>query len=313
MTNFTPIIDQKFRLLKYHFVPTDTSSLEADICKNGCLSPILIWNGIIIDGHKRFDICTRFHIPYKLESINFDSRENAICYICTDELKNYDLTSVARNYLIGKLFEARKVISKRYAQQERKDSVPKLGRPVNFSFQNAIDIGNEYNISHNTVYKYGIYTKALDNIILKEPDLAHKIFSETLKISHYNIIELSRLSSGELKNLNQQITDDKIDRINYSYIRHELQWKRSKAAMTPGIAKKEDTQDYGIKKKPVYDPDAEISSLALTMPSWSGSIIRVTESTDFKRISKDAKNKLLVELHNLYQAVTPLIDKIGKD
>lgn len=68
-----------------------------------------------------------------------------------------------------------------------------------------------------------------------------------------------------------------------------------------------------LKKKPVYDPDAEISSLALTMPSWSSSIIRVTESTDFKRISKDAKNKLLVELHNLYQAVTPLIDKIGKD
>jgi len=32
---------------------------EANILKNGCYDPIKIWNGTIVDGHNRYEICTK--------------------------------------------------------------------------------------------------------------------------------------------------------------------------------------------------------------------------------------------------------------
>lgn len=62
----------------------------------------------------------------------------------------------------------------------------------------------------------------------------------------------------------------------------------------------ENLQNVGlIKKMPSYDPDAEILSLALTIPSWINSIKMVYEQADFKRAGTLAKYKLAEELETL--------------
>ena len=43
---------------------------------------------------------------------------------------------------------------------------------------------------------------------------------------------------------------------------------------------------------PTFDPDAPITELTLTIPSWLGSINRTIKNTNFKSVSKSAKNKL---------------------
>ena len=59
---------------------------------------------------------------------------------------------------------------------------------------------------------------------------------------------------------------------------------------------------------PKFDPDAELSSLSLTIPSWCSSIERVMNVTDFQRSSKEGKKRLKVQLSNLMT----VIDKITK-
>lgn len=311
------ILDAEFMRMKLPISEKSYASLEENIFDNGCLSPILLWENTIIDGYKRYEICKSWNLPYVTRHIYFSSRDDAISYICTDQLKRTDLSKEATSYLIGKLLEAEKAINTRHAAEmlnQSTERIRKPGRNTNYSYQTAIDLGKKYQISHNTVYKYGIYARCIDIVWEKEPDIIKKIFSGKLKISHQNVVELSRLPKGHIRTLNQHLSNDGIEHIGYSDMRHELQWKRISAATNPPPKKEKPPEhDFQIKKLPQYDPDAEIASLTLTIPSWIGTIQRVKENTDFSQITREARNKLLRQLHNMYEAVAPLIDQIRED
>jgi len=58
---------------------------------------------------------------------------------------------------------------------------------------------------------------------------------------------------------------------------------------------------------PAYDPDAEISSLTLTIPSWVSSLNRTLSIADFNKASEKAKIKLQNELKNLEYTVNVML------
>jgi hypothetical protein len=64
-----PIIDPEFRDLLPPLAADEFAKLEALILKDGCTSPIILWQGLIADGHNRFDICTRNKIGYQINHI----------------------------------------------------------------------------------------------------------------------------------------------------------------------------------------------------------------------------------------------------
>ena len=69
-------------------------------------------------------------------------------------------------------------------------------------------------------------------------------------------------------------------------------------------------QSASIKDMPAYDPDAEISSLAFTVPSWASSINRVRSSVTMGRTSLKARDKLQGELLALRQAIDHMVAAI---
>lgn len=62
-----------------------------------------------------------------------------------------------------------------------------------------------------------------------------------------------------------------------------------------------------VKDMPGYDPDAEIASLTLTIPSWRGSIQRVMDSTDFEAISDKAQDDAGRELLALKDTINAIL------
>ena len=62
---------------------------------------------------------------------------------------------------------------------------------------------------------------------------------------------------------------------------------------------------------PEYDPDAEISSINFTIPTWVSSINRLI-STDFNKITPKAKLKLINELDDLIFCIETLKIAIGE-
>lgn len=62
---------------------------------------------------------------------------------------------------------------------------------------------------------------------------------------------------------------------------------------------------------PAFDPDAEVTGLTLTIPSWSGSIDRITGGTDLSIVSAEAKARLASVLLNLQEKTAEMLMAIG--
>ena len=68
-----------------------------------------------------------------------------------------------------------------------------------------------------------------------------------------------------------------------------------------------------VKDMPAYDPDAEITGLTLTIPSWSSSIDRTKNKADLSSISDNARVRLAEALAELQIKIAEMLDAIKED
>jgi hypothetical protein len=83
-------IDEEFK----HLIPPLTTEeyklLEQQCIKQGIRVPLTVWNPdsktILIDGHNRYQIAQKHNLPYTTEEEHFESRNEAIVWICDNQL-----------------------------------------------------------------------------------------------------------------------------------------------------------------------------------------------------------------------------------
>ena len=92
----TLLIDQEFKALIPPLRPDEIEELEASIERYGCRDPLTVWDGTIIDGHNRFEICNRLNVPYQIVEIQFDDRVSALIWIRRNQLARRNLTDDQR-------------------------------------------------------------------------------------------------------------------------------------------------------------------------------------------------------------------------
>lgn len=80
-------IDSEFKRLSVPLSPEEERKLENSLIRKGCMDPIAVWHGCILDGHKRYEICSYEEMDYKTVEMNFVSREDAIIWMIYDDLK----------------------------------------------------------------------------------------------------------------------------------------------------------------------------------------------------------------------------------
>ena len=281
-------IDQEFKELIPPLSKEEFNLLEENILKFGCIDPICTWNNTIIDGHNRYSICTKHNLKFNIQAFNFELREEAKDWICANQLGRRNISDETRKYLIGKRYEMEKILlnnpggknqySKIYKENEEiKEERDRIHRPVT-----AIKLGKEYNVSTRTVLTYANYSKAIDKLNTEEPDLTQKILNGEIKVPQNQVIRISKLSP-KIKNKIQKYLKKETNSTNY--------------LIKPKTVTNE--KKYKIKEMPEYDPNAELVSLSFTIPSWIESLDRVLSLSKYKTATKDVKNKVKKELHNL--------------
>jgi len=70
-------IDTEFQSLIPPLSAEEKAQLEANIVADGCRDPLVVWGEILIDGHNRYEICTRLGLPFETVVKEFDSRVHA--------------------------------------------------------------------------------------------------------------------------------------------------------------------------------------------------------------------------------------------
>ena len=82
---------------------------------NGCREPLVVWEGhsILLDGHNRFELCTKYGIDYQIVEVRLSSFDSAYSWIVSNQLGRRNLTPEAMSYLRGKLYNLEKQTDRR--------------------------------------------------------------------------------------------------------------------------------------------------------------------------------------------------------
>ena len=261
---------------------------------------IFAWGDILLSSALLYQKIVDSGINVKVTHLDFNNKLEAICFVCMEQLDRNDLTDSYHKYLIGKMYMAEHLI----ASNDKAIS----------KFQSAMKLAGSLNLSPGTVLKYQEYAKAIDTVDATEPKLADYILNEKVRISHENTIELARIPKDNLKRLLSAIENSGLKRITYSEMRYESHYKPPKGNKPSKVERNEERDvNLAIRQVPVYDPDSQVSSLALTIPSWASSIKRVIDATDFSKISNSARNRLMRSLELLNCSIISITQSIEEE
>ena len=149
------IIDEEFAGLIPPLTPDELSGLEQSIIAEGCREAIIVWNGVIVDGHNRYRICRAHNIPYRTERKEFASRDEAMLWMLRNQLGRRNLNDFQRVEMVRKCEGAVKAQAKE-RQGTRTDIQEKLPE----SRQSRDTLGALAGVSGKT---YEHATAVLDN------------------------------------------------------------------------------------------------------------------------------------------------------
>ena len=136
--------------------------MEKNILQDGCREPISIWENLILDGHNRFEICRKHGLNYQTRTIVLHGRDEAIAWICSNQMGRRNLTEEQRHYLIGKRYEAEKRIGAPNPAGINRFTAglvaPRIGEQLTSGHptkkMTATKIANEYHIGATSVEQY---------------------------------------------------------------------------------------------------------------------------------------------------------------
>ena len=97
------IIDDEFQVLIPPLSSNEYQTLEENILKDGCRDPLVIWDGILVDGHNRYTICTKHNFKFNTVEKSFDSQNDVCLWIIRNQLGKRNLPHFARAELGVKL------------------------------------------------------------------------------------------------------------------------------------------------------------------------------------------------------------------
>lgn len=296
-------IDPEFKRLSVPLSPEEERRLENSLIREGCKEPIAVWHGCILDGHKRYEICSYEEMEYETVEMDFATKDEALLWVCKKHLAAVKPNSTVFRYLLGKRYVFEREMYKKNPEKIHINYVKKADRV------GAVcgTLAEETNMNPGTVQKYGILALQLDQIAEKDMALFDAILAEKISITYGKVMKYSEMETTKMINMRRRLLHDDI--------KMRRRKPRKKAVESESKEeKKEQTAplEMGIKEMPTFDPDMEFRGLALTIPTWMNAIARTRAKTDIELVSEPTKAQLAVILRRLEEQITQTLEVIEK-
>jgi N6-adenosine-specific RNA methylase IME4 len=141
------IVDAEFSALIPPLSAEERQQLEENIVEHGgARDPLVVWASkgtlTLLDGHNRYEICTRLGLPFDIEEMSFKSRDDAADWMDRNQLGRRNLTHDAFTMLLGRRYKR----AKKAHGGDRKSS-----DQVEHLKSSARKIGDEHGVSPATV------------------------------------------------------------------------------------------------------------------------------------------------------------------
>ena len=201
------IIDEEFRSLLPALDKETYAALEDNLITNGCRDALIIWNDILIDGYNRYEICSKLRIPYNIVSMDFDSREEVLIWIISNQVSRRNLTQMQLSFYRGLHYEADKIIVKNAGGKNQYSEVSGQNdhKPQNQSTMSRL--AKQYHVSPKTIRRDARISGAIEAIGEISPEAKMKILSGEVDINKKELQELASKPKEEIETFTAQIED----------------------------------------------------------------------------------------------------------
>lgn len=159
--NVEIVINPKFSNLIPALTSEEYINLETSILNDGCRDAIVLWNSIIVDGHHRYEICTKHNIEFSTIQKDFNNEDDAKDWVINNQLSRRNLSNYERSKLALKLEDIPKKEAKiRMLSGKKLDPAQ-----ISAEGETRDKIAEKAGVSHDTIAKVKkIEAKASDEI-----------------------------------------------------------------------------------------------------------------------------------------------------
>ena len=193
------VIDPEFRALIPPLTAEEKAQLEQNILTDGCREPLTLWDDILLDGHNRYEICTRHNLPFGTTRVVLENREAAINWIINNQLGRRNLTPEQASYLRGKRYQAEK-------KEIGARGVEKLDQ--NDPTSTAEKLANEYKVSAPTIKRDGQFAAAVDTLAeIVGEDARQSILTRDTPFTKKDVLELAKEAQADPEAVRQKIEE----------------------------------------------------------------------------------------------------------
>ena len=188
-------IDPEFQSQIPPLTDDEFKQLEENILKEGkLLSPLIVWNNILVDGHNRYAILQKHpEIYFSTMPLRFENREEAVAWICRNQLGRRNLSPEQKRYLLGKQYEAEKKAAKIFRGNQYTLAKKSGGAhdDNHHSGKKTCDrIAEENGVSRASVLRASHYTRGIDIADNLFPGIKQKVFSGEVKFTNEEMSKL---------------------------------------------------------------------------------------------------------------------------
>ena len=249
-------IDPEFQSQIPPLTDDEFKQLEENILKEGKLiSPLIVWNNTLVDGHNRYAILQKHpEIYFSTMPLPFESREEVLAWICKNQLGRRNLTPEQKKFLVGKQYsiEHRKpggngnnqytTATQETVQEElcQNDTIP----PVSSETSIRRKIAEQHHVSESYVSRSEKFMKGVEIMEELVPGMQEKILSGQTKIRDADLHRLAKADYIDRQKI--------VDEILYPERKVEPKPNTNGAAPEPGKA----PYMPMLKIESVYDSDA---------------------------------------------------------
>ena len=188
-------IDPEFQNQIPPLTDDEYKQLEENILKEGkLLSPLIVWNNTLVDGHNRYAILQKHpEIYFSTMPLRFENREEAIAWICRNQLGRRNLSPEQKRYLLRKQYEAEKKAAKIFRGNQytlAKKSGGDHGDNHHSGKKTCDRIAEENGVSRASVLRASHYTRGIDIADNLSPGIKQKVFSGEVKFTNEEMSKL---------------------------------------------------------------------------------------------------------------------------
>ena len=232
-----PTINPIFKDLIPPLSQEEREQLEQNIvAARKCHDAIILWEGTIVDGHNRYEICKKHGIEFEIKEIQLPSKEAAMVWILENQLARRNLTDAMR---IEVALLKEEILRDRAKKNQSRGGGDRMSSPAVDQPLNDTNSFSEALLTKTTSPKN-------DNLNVRETLAADASVSEGTLQNYFEVKQhaspelLTQVKSGKVKisTAHRILTKEVLKQLNradkmYSYIESTLQASNDNAFEGP--------------------------------------------------------------------------------